>query len=413
MRILSMALRNLGRNRRRTILAAVSVFLAVMMNMVLSGFMGAFLDSLVKNYTKNETGHVNVTTAGYRARERFMPLSEAIPDSGKVIEAIRSAPGLGTKVRLAAARINFGVVLSSGANSKTAMAIAGDPEIEKSLLMFDHSVKEGSYLSKPGDAILGKELALTLGLGVGDVLKVVTQKADYGLGMKRFTISGLFFTGVNDMDESVFMVGIEDARELLGLPGGATHVIVMLDDYRKSREASGAIASALASAGIAGMSTVPWLDIGQYGQLVALAGGMYFWMYVIFTFLGAFIIANIMMMIVLERRKEIGILKSMGMPRHDILGLFMSEGCMLGAIGAAAGAMAGLGINFVLSKTGLDLTSAMQSIDYPMDNVLYPRPDALMALVLFGLGTLVAAVLSFLPSRKAATMNSVDAIKSI
>ncbi len=410
MHITTMAVRNLGRNRRRTALAAVSVFLAVASNMALSGFMNSFLESLVKNYTKNETGHVNIQTEGYRARERFMPLSEAIPDAEAVKSAVRTVATDG--VKQVAARINFGVVLSSGANSKTAFAIAGEPEAERDLLMLDRSISEGAYLSSPGDAILGAKLAEILGLRVGDTLKVVTQKADYGLGMKKFRVSGLFQSGVNEMDESAFMIDIADARDLLGLQGGATQILVMLRDYRTSRASALAIADALGKAGVGGMSVKPWLDVGSYGSLVELAGTMYFYMYVIFTFLGSFIIANIMMMIVLERRREIGILKSMGMPKAHILRLFVTEGALLGALGALAGAAVGLCLNFVLSKVGLDLTSSMQSIDYPMDNVLYPKPDPLVAAGLFALGVAIAVIVSFLPSRKAANMNPVDAIKS-
>ena len=409
MRILSMAFRNLGRNRRRTILAAVSVFFAVLTNMFLSGFMGAFLDSLVRNYTKNETGHVNITTEEYRIRERFMPLSESIPDSDLITAQVKNTPGIKT----ATSRIKFGVVLSSGANSKTAMAIAGDSETEKGLLMLDKSIKEGNYLSREGDAIVGIKLAETLGLGIGDTLKVVTQKSNYGLGMKRFTISGLFSTGVNEMDESVFMIDIKDARSLLDLQNSATQIIVMLNDYRQSQIASASISASLTASGFKDLSILPWVEIGEYGQLIALVEGVYFWVYVIFSFLGAFIIANIMIMIVLERRKEIGVLKSMGMPKTDIMKLFLMEGTLLGGLGAGAGAIGGIIATFILSRTGMDMTNALQSINYPMDNVLYPFPNPILAITMFILGTVVAMLLSLLPSRKAALMNPVDAIKSI
>ena len=78
MRILTMAIRNLGRNKRRTMLAASSVAIAIMLVVVLNGMIGGFLGSIVKNYTKNDVGHVNIVTDDYRARERFSPVSAAI-----------------------------------------------------------------------------------------------------------------------------------------------------------------------------------------------------------------------------------------------------------------------------------------------------------------------------------------------
>ncbi|HOX47989.1 MAG TPA: FtsX-like permease family protein [Spirochaetales bacterium] len=413
MRILGMAFRNVGRNRRRSALALSSVAISILLVMVMDGLMTGFLGSIVKNYTKNETGHVNIATEGYRARERFMPIDETIASSREIVDALAGLPGLEGKVQSVAERIRFGVVLSSGPRSKAALGIAGDPEAERSLLMLDRSVKEGAYLAAPGDAILGERLAEDLGLGLGDTLKVVTQKADSGLGFKRFRVAGIFRTGVNSLDEAVFQVGIADARELLGLPEGASQqLLVILKDYRDSDKAAGLMAGALGAKGLRGLSVQPWTAMGDFLKLVKMAASVYYWMYAVVAFLGAFIITNIMMMVVLERRKEIGVLKSMGMPSREVLALFLAEGTMLGALGAAVGAGLGLAFNAVFSKLGFDFTSAMSGFDWPMDNIVYPRPNVLAALAFFAMGTAVAAIVSLLPARSAARMNPVEAIRS-
>jgi len=230
-----MALRNIGRNKRRTILASLSVCIAMLIVTFLDGFIGGFMDNIVSNYTKNDVGDINVTTAGYREREKFMPVTEYMADSGKIAEAIRAMPELRGKVKTVAERIRFGVVLSSGNKSKTALGIAGESEVERRLLMLDRSVLPGgSYLLSPGDAIIGAGLAKDLGLKVGDTLKVVTEKADYGLGFKRFRVAGIFATNVNSLDGSIFQVSLGDARELLGMGVGATQILVMLNNYGDS-----------------------------------------------------------------------------------------------------------------------------------------------------------------------------------
>ena len=105
-------------------------------------------------------------------------------------------------------------------------------------------------------------------------------------------------------------------------------------------------------------------------------------------------------------------LKSMGMPSREVLALFFAEGTMLGALGAAVGAGLGLAFNAVFSRLGFDFTSAMSGFDWPMDNIVYPRPNVLAALAFFAMGTAVAAVVSLLPARSAARMNPVEAIRS-
>ena len=98
---------------------------------------------------------------------------------------------------------------------------------------------------------------------------------------------------------------------------------------------------------------MPWTKSGSFADLMLLMDKMFGWIYVIIAFLGAFVIANVMMMVVLERKKEIGLLKSMGMPKREILYLFLVEGSLLGAIGSAAGILIGLGLCLLFSKVGI------------------------------------------------------------
>ena len=413
MRLSQMALRNLGRNRRRTFLAALSVGIAMLIVMFLDGFIGGFVGNMVGNYTKNDVGDLNVTTAAYRERGRFMPVAEYISDSGAVAETIRSLPALKGKVATVAERIRFGVILSSGSFSKAALCVAGDPETERSLLMLDRSIRAGgSYLSVPGDAIIGAGLAKDLGLAVGDTLKVVTEKADYGLGFKRFRVSGVFATNVNSLDGNLFQVSLDDARDLLGMEGGATQILVMLKDNGQAGKAAALVSAALAAAGRQELSTVPWTKSGAFADMLQLLSKLYGWIYAIIAFLGAFVIANVMMMVVLERKKEIGMLKAMGMPRRDILVLFLLEGSMLGVAGSAGGVALGLVLCGVFSLVGMDFSSAMASFSWPMDNIMYTTVNPLNAFLLFLLGVAVAAVISYLPSRRAASMDPIEAIRS-
>ena len=413
MKLYSMAVRNLGRSKRRTLLTALSVCIAMMMVMFLNGFVGGFVQNIVTNFTKDDVGNIKVTTAAYRARERFMPISEYMRDSGKIAAAIRAMPELKGEVKAVAERIRFGVLLSSGTSTKAALCIAGDPVAEKGLLMLDRSVKTGSYMTAPGEAIIGAGIAKDLGFKVGDTLKVVTQKADYGLGFKRFRISGIFATDVNALDGNLFQVGLDDARELLGTEGGSTQIIVMLSNYRDSDAAAATIRVGLEKAGFRDLAVVPWTKSGAFADLMVLMDKMFGWISVIIAFLGAFVIANVMMMVVLERKKEIGLLKSMGMPKREILYLFLVEGSLLGAIGSAAGTLLGLGLCFLFSKVGMDFSSAMASFSWPMDNIVYATVSLPNALLLFLLGVAVAAIIAFLPSRKAALMDPIEAIRSV
>jgi putative ABC transport system permease protein len=407
----------------------ISVSIAVFAAVFADGFVSGFMDSMTRNVTKNQTGHVNIETAEYRARERFMPARSAIPDSDAAIAALRADPALASMIEVAAPRARFGVVLSSEAGNKTALGIGADPEAERRLLMLDRTILPGgSYLRSPGEAIVGEKLAADLGLGVGSALKVVTEKADYGLGFKRFRIAGLYRTGLESFDRASFMVSMDDARELLGLGKGASQILLMLKDYRRSERAAPMVEAALRAAGLAvaadpkisgpgadpkALTVRPWTRIGDMAALLGALSGIYSCIELVFIFLGAFIIANIMMMVVLERRREIGILKSMGMRRPRILALFLAEGSMLGAFGSAAGVVAGMALNAYFRAVGMDVSKLIGGTDLQMDNVVRPGVHPLAGLGFFALGVLVSALVAFLPSRSAAGMDPIEAIRSV
>lgn len=414
MKVFSMALRNLERNRRRSLLAASSVFLSIFLVIILQGFIDGFLDSLVRNYTKNETGHINVTTAEYRERNRFMPVDSYLEDYTELADTIRTELGNAGKTVVIAPRIRFGVLLSSGNLTRQALALAGDPEIEKSLLMLDKRLlPDSQYCDTPGTVIIGEKLARDLGLRTGDSIKVVAQKADGGIGFKKLRISGLFRTNVNALDESVFQMSLNDAQSLLALGNGTQQLSIMLPSSAKSEATAKLLDRQLEARGYHGLSILPWSAIGEYPKIVAMAGVVYVSMYFIIALLGAFIIANIMTMVVLERKREIGILMSMGMKKSNILSLFLLEGSMLGFFGALTGSILGLAVNGIFSKIGFDLTSSMAGFSWPLDNIIHTQVSVISGLAGIVLGTAVAALVSWLPSWRAARLQPVDAIRSL
>ena len=413
MKIIPFATRNLLRNKRRSALAASSVFLSILMIIVLQGFTNGFLDSMVRNYIKNETGHINIATTGYRERTRFMPVDEFIENSPALAESIREAVKTKDPGAIVAERIRFGVLLSSESGTKEAMAIAGDPEVERKLLMLDTRILPGgAYMGSVGETIVGETLANDLGLKVGDTLKVVTQKADGGLGFRKLRISGLFKTSVNSLDGMVFQMSLQDARILLGMDNGAQQISVTLSGMREVAAMTKLVQGIVDAHEKGKLSVLPWTSIGEYPKMIQLMNVVYYWVFLIVALLGSFIIANVMTMVILERKREIGILMSMGMPRGKILNLFLAEGTMLGLIGSLAGTAIGVGLIMILARKGFDMTSAMAGFSWPLDNVIYPSVTPGTVFMGIAMGTAVSAAISYLPSRRAARMAPVDAIRS-
>lgn len=424
MNLISYAWRNLLRNTRRSLLAVLSTFLATLLVVAGNGLTEGFLDSMVRNYAKNETGHVNITTSSYRERARFLPIDDYIADADQLVSEIEQMDGAGAGAGTGAAsagsgitaapRIRFGVLLSSGLFTKPAVAIAGDPEKEKSLLMLNRNILPGgSYCDEPGTAIIGSGLAKDLGLKPGDKLKIIATRADGGIGFKSLKVSGIFQTGTNALDGSIFQMRLDDAQNMLGIPGGAQQILVMLPDYRLADTWQKKIGAVLAAHGQGQLSVLPWSAIGDYPKLILMASSIYMAMWFFIALLGAFIIANIMTMVVLERRRETGILMAMGMPPRRIILSFLLEGTMMGFGGSVLGTAAGIAFNAAFSRKGFDLSSALAGFSWPIDNIIKPTisVSGVLAGILFC--TVAAAIMSLLPSWRASRMEVVDALKAV
>jgi putative ABC transport system permease protein len=377
----------------------------------MQGMIGGVTGSIVKNYTKNETGHVRITTKGFIEKYRFIPVTENIADPQSVISAIRSDSAVASHVTTITERITFGVLLSNAGNNKTALAMAGDPAVEENLLLLNKAIVPGGrYIRNEREAIVGERIAKTLHFSVGDTMKVMTQASDYALNMRKFLIVGIFKTGLKQLDDAVFQIPLSDAKKLLRTGSATQQIIIMLDNYKRAERTASLIEARLGGTHLA---VLPWSAIGDYGKLVQFMTTVYSMVYVAIALLGAFIIGNIMMMVVLERRREIGILKSMGFKRNETLLLFVCEGMTLGLIGSVAGTILGAAISTAFHFHGIDFTKALSSVAMPLDNVVYFTVSAGGLVQAIVMGTIVSALVSLLPSLQAARMNAVDAIKSV
>ncbi|MEJ5284694.1 MAG: ABC transporter permease [Brevinematia bacterium] len=421
--LIKMAFRNIKRNKRRSMLAIISVGLALMLVVVLQGLVDGLVENMIKNSTKNESGHIRIMSEEYFKNLQYMPVQHLVYNPEEVINFIKSDKNIAAKIEIITERMRFPVLLQHSGNNKAAIGIGGDIENEKSLLMLDKSIVEGSYLTgnviekdgkKYREVIIGKKLAEILELKVGDNFSLMLQGADLGLHIPRFYVVGIFRTGLNMIDENLFMVNIEDAKKILKTDGGVQEILIMLKNHKEAIPLSKKIKSLLKEKDeYKYLTSADWRESSGFLAMMDQALKIYNFLYFTIAFLGAFIITNIMMMIVLERKREIGILKSMGMKKREILFLFTAEGIILGGIGSVAGVILGTLINIPLSIFGIDFTSSMGSLNFPVDNVIRWSITIGSIISSMVLGIFVSAIVSIIPSRHAAKMKAVDAIRSV
>ncbi|HEB97735.1 MAG TPA: lipoprotein-releasing ABC transporter permease subunit [Sedimenticola thiotaurini] len=239
------------------------------------------------------------------------------------------------------------VMLTNGGRVSGAQLRGVLPEYEPRVSTVGEHMKVGSLddLKEGGfDIILGRELAFTLGVGVGDRVTVVTPQirvtpAGTMPRLKRFTVVGIFEVGMGEYDRGVALVHIRDAAKLLRLGQGVTGVRLRLDDLYLAPQVSRQLAASLP--GFYRVSDWTWQHRNFFSALRTEKRMMGLILFLIVA-VAAFNIVSTLVMVVTDKQSDIAILRTLGLSRGGIMGVFMVQGATLGLVGTLLGIVGGI-----------------------------------------------------------------------
>lgn len=268
----------------------------------------------------------------------------------------------------------------------------------------DGTEEESSEL--PG-ILIGKELAKSLKVDLGDELNIVTPNADMGPTgpiprSRPFRVVGIFYTGMYEYDANYAYTGLEEARDFLDREG-VSGVELKAADVNRAMPLADEVREVLG----AEFEVLDWKEMNRslfYAlRLEKIA------MFVVLTFIilvASFSIIAMLIMIVLEKKRDISVLKSMGVPDGGIMRIFIYQGVVIGAIGAAIGLVLGLTICYLLIEFGFPLNSEVYYIaTLPVD--IDPVEVALVVLCTI----FISLVATIYPSWQAANLPPVEGLR--
>ncbi len=248
----------------------------------------------------------------------------------------------------------------------------------------------GVFRVGAGDAVIGSQLARDLGLQVGDKLRL-----DAGQGREAvLNVAGVFELGVRELDSRYVYLDMKQAQSLLDLPGAATVIDVTVEDIFGAREVAARLPR------LTGVKAESWMETNAQLMNALRSQSLSTRMISLFVALSVALgIASVLSVSVVQRTREIGILRAMGTTRRQMLQVFLLQGAIFGLAGSVAGGAAGYGLVWVFNTFGPRL------FYIPVDPAL-PVAAALLATVT---GTVAAAV----PARRAARLDPVEAIRHV
>ncbi|MCK6554113.1 FtsX-like permease family protein [Candidatus Binatia bacterium] len=257
--------------------------------------------------------------------------------------------------------------------------------------------------------IVGAELARRLGVGVGDAVDVISPVATTAAvgtvpRIGRFVVVGLFDSGMAEHDSSLVYMDLPSAQHFFGLGAAVTGVEVRLTDLYAARALAGTIAHHL------GFPFVvrDWMDLNRnlFGAL-RVGKTVYFIVILLIVLVAAFNVVSTLVLVVMEKRKDIAILKSMGATRAGVGRIFVSKGLIIGTVGTALGNLLALGVCYLITQYRvIELPRDVYGMDRLQVKV-YPEYFVVVTAVVL----LVSLLSTLYPAWRAARLSPVDIIR--
>jgi ABC-type lipoprotein release transport system permease subunit len=407
------AWRNLWRNRRRTLITAGALAFGFLGSVVMIGMSDGFTAQMVDNGTGVLTGQVQVHAAGFRAERS---LYETIGGPGGAdVPALLAAADATPGITAAAPRVYGGGIVSAGDATEAVVLFGVDPAREVRVSRILRAMVRGRAPAEGArEMAVGTELARRLGVAPGARVVVVAPAADGSMGNDLFTVTGVFRSGLGDLDASFAVLPIGALQTLLGLDPGRIHEVAAATALPATAAAAATrLAHRLAPARL-DIEVVPWTvfspEIAAYEQLVV----SFNWVIVAIIFVFAiFGVANTMLMGTFERRREFAVVRALGTVRSGVALTVLFEGLALGLLSLVAGAILTAPLLAWLHRAPLDLTALVGDMEFagalvrPVLRVEYSVAAPLMSAT----GLLVTAVLAALyPALRAVRVPPADAL---
>ena len=404
MTFLSLALRNVRRHRRRTVItiAAISVGLAALT------FLWAFIDGanhqMIDNTTRYLAGDLQVHARGFHEDPSFDRL---MPDSASVLEQVRSNP----EVVAASARLEGKALASSGDESRGITLVGVDVESERRVTNLAAAIVRGSNLSPATRGVLvGEQLADALHIRVGDELVLLGQGADGSIASDRLTVQGVFRTKIDDLDGWIVITNLSTARDFYSAPDGVTAIAAKLAD----RDRLAIVSTQLERITGADHEVIGWQELLP---MVAVSVRYHevtgFVVLLIFFVLVAASVVNPVLVGVLERTREFGMLLGLGMSPARLLRLVLYEAALLGVAGVIIGNVLGIAITAYFARKGIDLGAFEAGLrTMPgLADVIYPTLRLGRSIPISVLVFATSCMAALYPAIKAARLEPVEAMR--
>ncbi len=407
---LTIAVKHIMARKRQSFVSLLGIIIGVGFFLAIASLMQGSQNDFIKRLIDNAP-HITVQDEYRDAKEQAvtklykdavvelrsvqpLPETRGIRGYKQLVEDLKTRPGLRASATLT------GQAILNYAGRDNAIVLNGMiPADMKELTTVEENMKVGSIddlIANKNGIIVGAELCRRLMLEVGDTITLTASTGQ----VRTFKIVGIFQTGSLNYDDQQAFTDIKRVQAMMNKSNRANTIIIKMDDVNAARDLATEIEARI------GYKTVSWQEASEdIMSTLAIRNIIMYTVVSAVLLVAAFGIYNIIFTIIMEKQKDIAILKSMGFRASDIKKIFIIQGCILGVGGVAFGLPFGCLLMLALEQITFEPPGVAEPITMPLD---WSAPQFIIA---GGFAFIAAVLASYLPAKKGANVLPVDILR--
>lgn len=402
--ILAVAWRNIWRSKTRSLVILIAICLGLASGIFYMAFYKGMVDQRINTAIKTEASHIQIHHKNYldNPDKKFM-----IANTDSVLQVIHSVPG----VKATSSRIILNTMIQSPTTGSGVKVTGIIPEDEKQVTNLYNKLIEGSYFEEGtrNPIIIGKKLADKLKVKLKSKVVITLQDMEGNMTGAAFKIEGIYETSNTAFDENCVFVRKSDLSQVMVMnPDASQEIAILLDNNDVLQAAGQSLQSKLPN-----LDVKTWREIMPEVSLVENSFGITMVIFIGIILLALlFGIINTMLMAVLERTKELGMLMAVGMNKARVFTMILLETVMLSLFGGICGILLGWALNLYFGVKGIDLgawSTAYKSMGF--DTLVYTKLSLSISMEIAVMVVITGIIASIYPAMKALKLKPAEAIR--
>jgi putative ABC transport system permease protein len=410
--LFKMAIRNVFRHTRRTMITAVAIGVGLMFMIMIDSLFAGVENQTMRNILETDNSELVLYPAGVFEDRFLFPLDTLIEDASALSAKLESDY---SDVISAAPRLRFAIFAMAPEAELFAFGMGIDPETDRKVFDLQNKIEEGRFLEADGDLVIGAGLAKELQVTLGDYIMIQTRSRRGVMDVREYEITGILNTSNPLINANAVLITLADAQLILEAPGAASEIDLHIKGDPKETERLDILGAEIGENLGADFELYTWLNLNAGLFEIAgqkKSGGYLIGLIVVVIALVG--IVNTMLLSIYERIPELGTMRAMGFSKGNIRWMMLMEGSVIGFFGGLFGVILGLAVVIPLTEVGIDFSSLMGDFEMPMPIDLHYRGEynfGYMAFTFF-LGWIISTVITLIPAGKATKIEPSEALRS-